>query len=352
MNVLASSIDIMLRNLLTAFLALIGIAIAALPESALGQQQPSPLLNKTIRIVVGYGPGGGYDTLARLIAPELERETGARVVVQNRPGGGGLTVINEAMQTSGRDLELTLVNTAAAVTALMMKSEAVRYDLKSLTWLGGVAADQRVLVVRDEVDPTDWLSESQKPAVIRWAAGGRADNLSLSAVLLSEGMGLNSKIVTGYKGTSEAVAALLRGEADAAVLSLESVEHIARETNLKLAALIARERSKILPTLPNIHELSLRPQAEDWIDFLVAQSSLPRAFAVPPDTAETVVNFLRDSLSKILSSPTFLNTAEKQGRFVEFVSDQQVTTKLENAVRVPQRGGKASDLSAIARKYF
>ena len=74
------------------------LAVTSLLFSTAWADEENPMnfyKGKVIKLVVGYGPGGGYDTYARLLAPRIERETGATVVVENHPGGGGLVALNQ-----------------------------------------------------------------------------------------------------------------------------------------------------------------------------------------------------------------------------------------------------------------
>lgn len=75
---------------------------------------------KTITIVVGFNPGGGYDEYARMIAPELEKRIGATVVVENQPGGGGLLALNRLAQ-SGNDRTMMLASAESAALAQLRK---------------------------------------------------------------------------------------------------------------------------------------------------------------------------------------------------------------------------------------
>src|SRR5580704_19220287 len=64
---------------------------------------------KTVRLVVGYGPGGGYDAYARMIAPHLSKVLGASVVVENQPGAGGLVALNRLPTAAPDGLTMMIV---------------------------------------------------------------------------------------------------------------------------------------------------------------------------------------------------------------------------------------------------
>ena len=102
---------------------------------------------KTIKLVVGYGPGGGFDTYARLIAPHLEKAMGATVIVENRPGGG-LTALNQIVRAKADGLRLMLAHGEAAVLAQLIDKPGVRFDLTKVTWLGRVRWGAAIALVK------------------------------------------------------------------------------------------------------------------------------------------------------------------------------------------------------------
>lgn len=330
---------------LLAFAQLITMSFAAEDVKAL-------YADKTIRLIVGYGAGGGYDAFARLIAPELARKTGANVVVQNKPGAGGLAVLNDVARTDADNATLTIVNVSAAVNAQLLGSEAARFDVNDFVWMGGISSDKRVLLMAEGTSLADWRSVPQNPALIRWAAGGKTDNLALSAALLSEAFGFNSKIITGYKGSSEAIAALLRGEADGTVVSIESTMNFIGETGLSIAAVLSDTRSELAPDLPTLYEMDIRPASLKWIDYQVNLSTLGRAMIIAPGTAQANVDFLRATLQRILTDPDFIKSAAERGRAINFVAADSIaraTTSILGPATIVDRDAL---MTVLGQKYF
>src|ERR1700692_3001493 len=84
---------------------------------------------KTVRMVVGYGPGGGYDAYARMIAPHLSKVLGANVVVENQPGAGGLVALNRIYTAAPDGLTMMIVNGTGAALSQLSEQAGVRFDL-------------------------------------------------------------------------------------------------------------------------------------------------------------------------------------------------------------------------------
>jgi tripartite-type tricarboxylate transporter receptor subunit TctC len=105
---------------------------------------------KTMRLVVGYGTGGGYDAYARMIAPYLSKRTGANVVVENQPGAGGLTALNRTYIAPGDGLQIMIVNGTAAGLSQIVEEPGVKYDLGKFGILGIVSASPWVWLVNPD----------------------------------------------------------------------------------------------------------------------------------------------------------------------------------------------------------
>jgi tripartite-type tricarboxylate transporter receptor subunit TctC len=102
---------------------------------------------KTVTIIVGFGPGGGYDTYARLIAPYLSRSLGTTVVVQNQPGAGGIAALDSLYAAPPDGLQIMHLNGAAAALSQLVGLPGVRYDLAKVSHLGTVSTSPFVWLV-------------------------------------------------------------------------------------------------------------------------------------------------------------------------------------------------------------
>src|SRR5687767_15950298 len=91
-----------------------GLVMAASPVAAQESEQAF-FSGKTVRFVVGFGAGGGYDSYARMLAPYLSKTLGAKVIVENRPGAGGLVALNGVYISPPDGLTMMIVNGTAAV---------------------------------------------------------------------------------------------------------------------------------------------------------------------------------------------------------------------------------------------
>lgn len=303
---------------------------------------------QTLSVVVGYKPGGGYDAYARMLAPAIEARTGATVVVRNRPGGGGLVAVNELANARNDDLTYSLINVAAVVIAQGLRMEAVQFDIGTFDWLAGLRPERRVLVTPKGQTALPWTLDDADQ--LRWAAGGRADEMALGAALVSEAFGLDARIITGYGGTSEAILGVIRGEADAAIISADSARQYAEAREIEVIATLGSQRSALFPDVPTLAELT-EDQAYDarWLDVLESLSALGRGFAAPPGTSAGHRAVLRDALHEALTDPALITAAEAAGRPIDYQDPQQLSDKVSSTLRAMAEDDKV--LHVLGEKY-
>lgn len=293
--------------LLLTCLAIAGPARAAAPEAFYREQ--------TIKLVVGYGPGGGFDTMARVLAPWLAKKTEATVVVINQPGGGGVVALNQLFAAEPDGLTLMLVNGQTAVLSQLLEMDGARYDLQKAAWLGGASTEANVMML-SEKSPLRTIAELKKSAApIKWAAGGKTDIMADAAACLSEALNLNSRIIIGYKGSKEASLATLRGETDGLITSESSAVKYSRD-GLRPIAVLDRSRSPLFPALPTIFEATaISNEGAWWLDFRSRITMLGRALLTTPGTPPERVEYLAGVFKEILGDPAF--KAEASARELE-----------------------------------
>ena len=150
---------------------------AACRGAASQESEKAYFEGKTVRIVVGYAPGGGYDVYARMIAPYLKKYLDATVVVENKPGAGGITALNGLYASPPDGLRIMLVKGNAATMAQLTEQKGVRYDLRAFNILGGTGLSPDVMVVGagSSIKSVEDL-RTQKRTIL-WAATGPMDGL-------------------------------------------------------------------------------------------------------------------------------------------------------------------------------
>ena len=322
----------MLASLCRQIFAL-GAALALAVVPAAAQDEAAFYKGKTVRLVVGFGAGGGYDAYARMIEPYLGRALGATVIVENQPGAGGVSALNRIYTAPPDGLQLTLANGTAAGLSQIVGQSGVQYDLTKFGNLGLVSASPWVWLVNPTQPLVKTAQEALKPGLkIRWGASGPVDGMSDGAAVTCEALKLDCKIVIGYKGTADVALAVQRGEMDSLYLSDTSANNYVKSSQAIPVASMARERSRFFPDLPTIFEaVKLTPEQEWWFDFRATLDNLGRILVVPPNVPKARLAYLQDVVKKVLTDPALIAEGEKSQRYIGF-QDAETTLKMVSSV--------------------
>jgi tripartite-type tricarboxylate transporter receptor subunit TctC len=257
---------------------------------------------RTVRLIVGYAPGGGYDSYARMIAPHLQEKLGTTVIVENEPGGGGFNALSNLMRQPGEGLDILLLNGEAAVLSALVNEGAARFDLRNLTYLGRVSYENRTLVARKGT-PFEHISGFLNPTKpVFFGAGGRIDSMGDPASILCDALSIPCKLVTGFQGAADAALALERGEVDAIVTSESQTAHLIGSHPLVAVAILSTHKTSLLPGSSSIFDLvKLSPEKSKWLRFRADVADFGRTLAVPSDTPANHVNVLKKAVAAVLT---------------------------------------------------
>jgi tripartite-type tricarboxylate transporter receptor subunit TctC len=320
-----------LRRCGLALAAVLALAIHGQPASAQESEQ-AYFAGKTVRFVVGFGAGGGYDSYARMLAPYLSKTLGATVIVENRPGAGGLVALNGVYIAPPDGLTIMIVNGTGAVYSQLTDLQGVRYDVGKITFLATLSAPPSMWTVGPHYPVKTIAQALTGQRKWRWAASGPIDSLSDGAAFTCAGLRLDCQIVLGYKGSNDAALAVSRGEMDALYVTDTSANTYVRSNGLIALATVGRERSRFFPSLPTIFEAAKLDAGQEWIfNFRHVAQSLGRILVAPPGMSESRQAFMEAAVAKALRNPDFLAEGEKRQLYTDYV-DAAGTRK--NAVSI------------------
>jgi tripartite-type tricarboxylate transporter receptor subunit TctC len=321
------------KTILTSALALAAAVTLAAPASQ-AEDAAGFYKGKTVRIVVGYGPGGGYDTYARMIAPHLGKVLGATVIVENQPGAGGVTALNRIYMAQPDGLQLMIVNGTAAALGQLVDQSGVRYDLSKIEHLGIVSSSPWMWLVNSAHPIAKTPTEAMKlNKLIRWGGTSLTDGLSDGASVASEALKLKCKVVIGYKGSSAVALALQRGEIDSEYVSDTSANNYVHSGQAIAIAAMGRAKSRFFPNVPTIFEaVKLNKDQQQWFDFRANLDDLGRILVTTPKVPADRLAFLREAVKTVLTDPKVKAEGEKRQRYIDFVSPDKAREKAVSLV--------------------
>lgn len=325
------------------FIATITALVLFSGPSLSASQSKDPYEGQTVRIIVGYSPGGGFDTFARLLARHFGRNIPGQpsVIVQNMPGAGSMMAANWVYAKQPGDGRTIVTFHAALITQSLIDPSA-KFDPLKYIWLGepSLGGLPQVLWVRSDlpIRSLDDLMKRKDPIVL--GATGVGTSPALVSEILSRA-GVPVKSVHGYKGSADVMAALERKELDGRITSQDTMETIYRRfVDEKLVHPIlsfgSDPRVKPVTGVATLKDLKLTADQRRLADFLVDSFSMLRVFAMPPGTPPGRVEVLRGAFMRTLKDPQLIHDAERQGVNVSPLSGEEVEQTVKKLAQTPR----------------
>ena len=277
----------------------------AAPAADAPTTAPSCYEGETATFVVPFSPGGGYDTIARGIAPFLKDELGAdAVVVENKPGAGGLVAANGIYNAKPDGLTFGLFAAQGIVGSSMAGASGATFDPEKFTYVARLAQDARVLLASPQSGFASIEDlESAGPLQYATAGSGAADHVD--ANVLPTVLGLdNVQIVTGFEGSAETELAVTAGTVQLGSGTLGTRFNSIENGDQVAVLLMGRERAEDLPDVPALLELDLGDKQE-LAEAYVGLQEVGRSVFAPPEMEEGCLAQLQAGLEATLSDPKF-----------------------------------------------
>jgi tripartite-type tricarboxylate transporter receptor subunit TctC len=253
----------------------------------------APWPARAIRFVVPFAPGGTSEIVARSVAAELTRQLGQSVYVENKPGGAGVTAMQEVAKAApdGHTMILTHVGTMA-VNPTMLKSQPydVNRDFVPVTLLARVP---NVFVIHPEVPARDFREfvahVKANPGKLNYGSAGNASagHLAMEYLKLVTGMHI---VHIPYRGTGPQLVDLLAGRTQASSAGMPALAAHIRAGKLRPIAVGTQERIAALPEVPTVAEMGYR-------DF---ETSQWYGIHVPAGTPAEIVRRLQEECQRAL----------------------------------------------------
>ena len=286
-------------NALFALVLAAGLTLAAGDAAAQTGKYPT----KPIRMIVPFAPGGGTDIVARVIAQKMSDILGQSVVVDNRPGGGGLVGTETAVRAQPDGYTLINVSGSYATNAAVYKLnyDPVR-DVQPISHFGESAF---VVVLHPSVAANNVAElvalAKSKPGVLNFASVGQGTSPHLGGEMLQSLAGIKLVHVP-YKGTAPAMTDLIAGQVQLMFTSMPTVLAHVKTGRLKLLGTGGSKRSAVIPDTPPIAETVPGFELVTWYS----------VFA-PARTPNAIVTRLNTEIAKVLADPESRDRLASQG---------------------------------------
>jgi tripartite-type tricarboxylate transporter receptor subunit TctC len=290
--------------------AFVRIALAAVLLGAAGA--PSPAADwpaKTVRILVPFGAGSTPDIVARIVADGLSKKyPGSTFLVENKPGASG-NIATDAVAKAAPDGATIGVSIGGPLAINTLLFSSLPYDpKKDIAPITQLVTQPSVLAVNPELK-VNTVAElvallKANPGKYNFASigNGSLSHLAMEATAIKSG----SKLVhVPYPSSPQAIAAVIRGDAQMACLPAISVTPQAKAGKVKMLAVSTAKRSPYLPDVPTLKESGIDVEADAW-NGLIAPGATPKAIidAINKDVVAIIREpAVRDKLAAQLMEP-------------------------------------------------
>lgn len=316
---------------------LVGAFVAG---TAAAQGTAVSFAGKTVSLIIGFGAGGGYDTLGRVLADHFGSHLPGHptVVAQNMPGGGSFRAASYMYNEAPKDgTTIALISRDAALGPLSEQAGAL-FDATKLSWLGTPLTETNVCIANRTAAVKNVQDLRKKMLIVGDAGPGTGTHAypkALNAIL-----GFKFKLVGGYNTTAMIFLAMERGEVDGVCESLDSVE-ARRPDWISSGRVSVLFQGGIKPApqlkgVPFVVDLTQNPEDKKAIEFLYIGQGIGRPFIAPPDLPPATLKVLRDAFDATMEDPAFIAEIKKRKYTLDPESGSELETLVRKAYATPK----------------
>jgi tripartite-type tricarboxylate transporter receptor subunit TctC len=296
---------------------------------------------KTLRVLVGFSAGGGYDLYARTLARYLGKYIpgGPSVVVQNIPGAGSLKAVNYLYNAAPRDgTVLATFARGIVFEPLLGHAEGAQFAAAKFNWIGSISNEVSVCALNAASGVTSFTDMQQKP--FRIGASGAGADSDIFPVVLRNLFHLPMRLVSGYPGGADMVLAMERREIDGrcgwswtSLVSRNNVMLASHEIAVTLQIALAKHED--LPNVPLVIDLVRDPRQLAALKLLVSRQSIARPFAASPEVPAERIAALRRAFDAAMQDKDFRAEAAHLGLEVRPVGGDDLQKLLSDIYASP-----------------
>lgn len=293
---------------------------------------------ETLTILIGHPPGGSYDLYAQLAAEHFGDfiPGNPNVIVQYMPGGGGLRAASHFARNVEPDGKTVAILPDTLAHVQLLEPERADWDASEFRYVGRFAPANSGFAIGPNA-PVSSPGEMTETEVIVGCTGKNARSAQVPA-LMKNLLGYKLRLICGYKGSSAAKLATLRGEVDMFSqnwASFAAKDRAALESgDLRIIMQAGLERDPELQDVPLLFELTDDPEAQAVLEFASAGAPIGRSMMLPPGSSDAVVAVLREAFQQMVSDEDFLADAQKRGAIIVPATGERVEEVVRGIVDV------------------
>jgi tripartite-type tricarboxylate transporter receptor subunit TctC len=291
-----------------AFVASLALASVFGPLTA--RAQTPFYAGKTVQMLIGMGPGGGYDIWGRTVARHLGKHLPGNpsVVPQNLEGAGGIRAANFIYSVAPKDGTSMGIITRDAPLSPITGAPGAKFDSTQLSWVGTPTTETNVCIAYK----TAQVKTAQDLLTKQLTVGGTGAGTGTQSYpkALNELLGMKFRLVAGYPSSSDVFLAMERGEVEGICESLDSVmvkrpDWIPTKT-INVLFQAGMRPNHDLKDVPSIFDLAKTDADKQALEFLYAGQGIGRPFIAPPGLPAERLKMLREAFNATMQDPEFI----------------------------------------------
>lgn len=291
---------------------------------------------KTITILCGTGPGGGFDRMARIFAKYLPKYIPGKptIIVENMEGAASILAANHMFNIAKPDgLTIATVNRGLPF-AQLLKTEGVRFDLAKFAWVGSPAVESNVITVSSDTPYKNVADLRNAKSPIKLGAAGPASSSAHFPLLLKAFAGIKNIQMVYYRSSQEVALAIERKEVDGKATSFTSFK-TQIDQGLYRPLIRGRISEPGIENLPVDEDLTNDPIGKKLMAMRSGPDKIGRPFFCPPKTPPEIMNILVAAFTKASKDPEVLAMADKLEMRIEYVSPIECVKILKDLFSQP-----------------
>ena len=297
--------------------------------------------DRTIRLIVGYPPGGGFDVYARILARHLGRRIpgGPAVVVENMPGAGGLIAANHLYRLARPDGLSVGHFTGGLLLGPVLQQPGVEFDSRGFEYVGAPAREHMACALSRAGGITSVAAWRAARAPVKMGGGGPGAAQESTTRIVRAALDLPIQVVSGYRGTGDIRLAVEQGELAGACLNWSSMRsawgEALRTGEVTVVLAVSPRPIPELPGVPLAIELVRTAEARRLVEIGVHdQGALARPYVLPPGSPAGRVQLLRQAFRATFDDAQFRTEADRARLEVDPVSGEELAQAVQRFSRL------------------
>ena len=325
------------HKLLAATSLAFGVSFVTYGDAS-AQSPPDFYKNKQIRMIIGHPAGNDYDLAGRFLARYLAKHIPGEptIIVQNMPAAASIAAANFLSAQAPRDGTVLGSFSRNVPSQALMGQANLEADPRRLIWLGATSLPARVCVrwvTAPIKSPADLFTQE---FIVGGAGPGSA--LSILPTVFNHVLGTRFRLILGYKGTTDTVLAMERGEVQGACASygqFRIYEQLIRDG--KLVFLLRAEESPIpeIPDVPSIFDYAKTNEQRALMRFVFSSTEFGRPYVFPPDVPKARVATMRTAFAEALRDPALLAEAARMKMDMTYRAPEQLERLIASLYETP-----------------